>query len=97
MHAMWVHQVCLHPATLLVPPRDPTASTNSSQFVLGVEAVEAILNCYDGVSEGKRSARASTSCCITAVWECALTTLFHVNHSCRSRDNHFCRSDICSM
>ena len=23
--------------------------------------------------------------------------LFHVNHSCRSRDNHFCRSDICSM
>ena len=23
--------------------------------------------------------------------------VFHVNHSCRSRDNHFCRSDICSM
>ena len=23
--------------------------------------------------------------------------LFHVNHSCRSCDNHFCRSDICSM
>ena len=23
--------------------------------------------------------------------------VFHVNHSCRSCDNHFCRSDICSM
>ena len=35
----------------------------------------------------------AAGCLCQTVWN----HVFHVNHSCRPCDNHFCRSDFCSM